>query len=84
MPVVASCPGGDRVESPPRFIFPGLLKKSDSISDPPYPDVASDRERRFRANYVGCCELKPRYSVIDLNDAVEELNQVSLTEPGHR
>ena len=65
MPVVARCPGGGRGDSPVRFIF---------------PDLASDRERRFRANYVGCCELKPRYSVIDLNDAVEELNQVSPTK----
>ena len=42
-----------------------------------FPDVKSGRQRRFRASYIGCCDLKPRYTVLDLNDAIEQLSQVS-------
>ena len=44
-----------------------------------FPDVKSGRQRRFRASYIGCCDLKPRYTKVDLNDAIEQLSQVGLT-----
>ena len=43
-----------------------------------FPDVKSGRQRRFRASYIGCCDLKPRYTVGDLNDAIEQLSQVGF------
>ena len=45
-----------------RFIFPDVNK--------------SGRQRRFRASYIGCCDLKSRYTKVDLNDAIEQLSQV--------
>ena len=39
-----------------------------------FPDVKAGRQRRFPASYIGCCDLKPRYTVVDLNDAVETLS----------
>ena len=43
-----------------------------------FPDVKSGRQRRFQASYIGCCDLKPRYTKVDLNDAIEQLSQVGL------
>ena len=65
--------GGDETR---RFLFPGQLDNSQSgPSSVLLLDVT--RERRFKAGYVGCCELEPRYSVKDLTEAVDQLSQVS-------
>ena len=74
MPSIAISGGG--VGGGGRFLFPGLYFRPSIPLYLPSPDVSTARERRFRASYVGCCELKARYSVSDLNDAVEQLCQV--------
>ena len=67
--------GGDQTR---RFLFPGQL---DNRQTGPSFLLLLDvtRERRFKAGYVGCCELEPRYSVKDLTEAVDQLSQVRLS-----
>ena len=50
------------------------------------PGVVKDAEcgsiKRFPGHYIGCCDLQSKYSITDLNFAIEQLSNVRFSLQG--